>query len=115
MAFFLIKDDILRKEDVREQLFNYGLITLVPTGLKSLGMPSEYLMKGMVVVVDLQESTLRVGDVLVAKKNSHYTKHVIESLQVDDSDVQDACGGVVGVKVGSKIPTKSEIFVYKER
>lgn len=114
LAFFLIKDNILSREDVREQLFNYGLVTLVPTSLKSLGQPSEYLMKGMVVVVDLKDCTLKVGDVLVAKKSSHYTKHVVQSLQVDDSDVLEANGGVVGVKVASKVPNKAEIFVYNE-
>ncbi|OEC51141.1 hypothetical protein A7K61_26240 [Pseudomonas sp. AP42] len=111
LAFFLIRDGILNKDDVREQLFAYGLITLMPKDLICLGLPSEHLMKGAVVVVDLQIHSVKVGDVIVARKNSHYTKHVVQSLQVDGVDVEEANGGVTGIKVSTKVPAKSEIFV----
>jgi hypothetical protein len=111
MAYFLVRDGILSREDVRAQLFNYGLITLVPKDLVCLGLPAEHLMKGAVIVVDLQIHSIKVGDTIVARKNSHYTKHVIQSLQLDGVDVEEAGGGVVGIKLASNVPTKAEIFV----
>lgn len=111
LAFFLIRDGILSKDEVRDQVFAYGLITLVPKDLICLGLPSERLIKGAVVVVDLQSHSVKIGDVIIARKNSHYTKHIVQSLQIDGVDVEQADGGVVGIKVITNVPAKAEIFI----
>ncbi|RON81631.1 hypothetical protein [Pseudomonas fluorescens] len=114
LAFFLIRDEILRKEDVREQLFAFGLINLIPSDMKSLGQPSEYLMNGAVVVVDLDGGGVKVGDTVIAKKDMHYSKHIIQSLQVDGVEAEQVSDGVVGIKSATKFPKKAEIFIYSE-
>ncbi len=111
-AYMLIRDGILNKEDVKEQLLAFGLVDLVPKNLKSLGTPREYFMHGKVIVVDLLGGVLSVGDEIVVCKNSVYKKHIVESLKIDDVEVDCASDSVVGIRVGAKIFNKSEIFIY---
>lgn len=111
-AYFLINDGILSKEEVRNKLLGYGLVTLVPENLVCLGLPSELLMKNTVAVVDLLDNEINVGDVVVIKKNGSYKKMKVVSLQVDSRDVDKASGVQVGIKVDGKIENRSEIFLF---
>lgn len=111
-AFFMIKDGLLSKKDVRDNFFQFGLVSLVPNSIRSLGVPIKYFMDCKVVVVDLAGSTLKVGDTILAKKNSEYKKHTVVSMMKDDVSVEVVTGGEVGVNVGEKVERNSEIWVY---
>ncbi|EKO3672439.1 hypothetical protein M3923_001082 [Vibrio metschnikovii] len=112
-AYFLIEDGILQKSDVRESLFKTGLITLEPEGLVSIGIPHELFMNGQVAIVNLNDTTLAVGDTLIVRKQGDYSRAKVESLQVDGNEV-DACNkGEVGIKLDRKLKKNSELFVRK--
>jgi len=111
-AYLLIRDGVLGKSDVKDQLLAFGFINLVPKNLRSLGVPLEYFMQGRVVVVKLSGVTLSVGDEILVCKNSVYKKLVVESMKVDDVEVECATDTVVGIRVGSRISNNSEVFVF---
>lgn len=110
-AYFLIEEGILKKSTVRDQLFKTGLISLEPSNLKSLGVPDEYFMAGQVAIVNLDGVSIKKGDTLIVKKQDEYFKTTIESLKLDDAEVESADSGVVGVKFDKKLKRNSELFI----
>jgi len=120
-SYFLIEDGLLTKEDVKEKLFDFGLITLEPKNLIFLGKPTEVLKKGTVVILTLTgEITLEKGDELIAKENiagekKDYRYHLVKvcSIWLDDKDVEKANIGEVGIKFD--YPIKKGTEIYKKR
>ncbi|WP_177167686.1 hypothetical protein [Nitrosomonas marina] len=110
-AYFLIEEGIMQKADVRESLFKAGLIVLEPENIESIGVPHELFMDGQVAIVNLNGTTLSVGDTLIVKKQGVYSKATIESLQVNDNGVDTFNGGEVGIKLDRKLKKNSELFV----
>lgn len=112
-AYFLIEEGILQKAGVKELLFKTGLITLEPENISSIGVPHELFMDGQVAIINLNGTALAVGDTLLVRKNGDYSKARIESIQVDDNEV-DACNtGEIGIKLDRKLKKNSELFVRK--
>lgn len=112
-AYFLIEDGILQKSDVRESLFKTGLITLEPEDIVSIGVPHELFMDGQVAIVNLNDTTLTVGDTLIVRKQGDYSRAKVESLQVDGKEVDASNEGEVGIKLDRKLKRNSELFVRK--
>lgn len=110
-AYFLIEDGILQKSDVRESLFKTGLITLEPENLLSIGVPHELFMDGQVAIINLNNTTIKVGDTVVIKKQGEFSKAKIESLQLNGSDVDSCFTGEVGIKLDAHLKSNSEIFI----
>jgi hypothetical protein len=113
-AYFLILGGVLDKEFVRGKLFDYGVIDFYPSGMISIGTPSEILRKGRLLVFDIADVLLAVGMKLVAKKGDSYSVHEILSMQVDDVDVASASSGEVGVMLDIGVPNRSEILLWSE-
>lgn len=111
-AYFLIRDGVLKKDDIKDQLLGYGLLDLAPSNLSSLGVPLEYFSKGTVIVVDLGAGSLSIGDEIVVRKDASYKKLTVESLKIDGVEVSCASGVVVGIKINAKVSNNSEVFIY---
>jgi len=112
-AYFLIEEGIIQKADVRESLFKTGLISLEPENIVSIGIPTEFFMDGHVAIVNLDGTTLSIGETLMIKKQNIYSKATIESLQVNGDTVDSCNSGEVGVKLDRSLKKNSELFVKK--
>jgi len=112
-AYFLIEEGILQKLDVRESLFKTGLITLEPEDVVSIGIPHELFLDGQVAIINLNDTTLTVGDTLIVRKQGDYSGAKIKSLQVDDKVVDTCNVGEVGIKLDVKLKKNSELFIRK--
>lgn len=112
-SYFLIEEGLLQKSDVRESLFKTGLIVLEPENLVSIGIPKEIFMDGRVAIASLSDITINVGDTLIIKKQSDYSKATIESLQVNGKSVDSCNAGEVGIKLDRKLKKNSELLVRK--
>jgi len=110
-AYFLIEDEVLSKSEVRDSLFEYGLVELKPKNLISLGVPQEYFSSGTIGIINLESTNLKIGMSLYIKKNDHYSKVNIVSLRVNDQDVDEINNGEVGIKFDRSIKSRSELFV----
>ncbi|MFY0667250.1 MAG: hypothetical protein JXQ95_04375 [Alteromonas stellipolaris] len=110
-AYFLIESGVILKDEVRDCLFEYGLIELKPKNLVSLGVPLEYFSSGTVAILVLDGVRLTKGMSLYIKKNDQYSKVEIISLRVSDQDVEEVETGEVGVKLNCSIKSKSEFFM----
>lgn len=110
-AYFLIEDEVLSKSEVRDGLFEHGLVELKPKNLISLGVPQEYFSSGTIVIIELNGINLKVGMNLYVEKNGDYSKVDILSLKINDQNIDEISNGEVGVKLSSSIKNKSEFFV----
>ena len=110
-AYFLIEDEVLSKSEVRDSLFEYGLVELEPKNLISLGVPQEYFSSGTIAIIELNGINLKVGMNLYVEKNGDYSKVDILSLKINDQNIDEISNGEVGVKLSSSIKNKSEFFV----
>jgi hypothetical protein len=109
----MIEQGILTKEYVREKLFETGLISLSPIGLVSIGIPSEYYHKSTIVIVNVENTLIKKGCHILAKKNNSYSKLKIESLKVNEVEVNEIDNGEVGIKFDRKVAKNSELFIIK--
>jgi hypothetical protein len=114
-AYFLIEGGVITKEKVREQLFDFGLIALEPKNLKSLGVSNEVFKNGKVVILNLDgQAELTKGCKLITKKNNEYKPVFVESIQLDDNDVEKANIGEVGLKLDDSVKKGTEFFIESE-
>jgi hypothetical protein len=113
-AYFLIEAGILSKALVREALFGTGLVTFSPDNLTSIGCPDELFKGGEVAIVNLKDTMITRGDSLVVKKQDEYFKVNVESLMLNDLEVESVENGEVGIKVSRRIKKNSELFVEKK-
>jgi hypothetical protein len=110
-AYFYIKKGILTKREVREALFKTGLICLEPEGLVRIGIANELFMNGQVVILNIDAVNISVGDTLLIKQQGQYFKAAIESIQLQDEDVQNCKEGEVGIKLNKSLKKNAEIFI----
>lgn len=110
-AYFLIESGVILKDEVRDCLFEYGLVELKPKNIVSLGVPQEYFSSGTVAIIVLNGVRLTEGMSLYVKKNDQYSKVEIISLRVNNQDVDEAETGEVGVELNCPVKSKSEFFV----
>nr|WP_317200775.1 hypothetical protein [uncultured Psychrobacter sp.] len=110
-AYFLIEDEVLSKSEVRDSLFEFGLVELKPKNLISLGIPQEYFSSGTIAIINLESMNLKIGMNLYIRKNDQYSKVNIVSLRVNDRDVDEINTGEVGIKFDRSIKSRSELFV----
>lgn len=110
-AYFLIEEGILQKEDVIESLFKTGLISLEPRNILSIGVPHELYLDGHVAILNLDGITLTVGDILIVRKQDDYSKVRVDSIQVNEVEVNSCHQGEIGIKLDRKLKRDSELFV----
>lgn len=113
-AYEQIANGVITKEEVRENLFEYGLIEPKPTNLISLGKPDELFMSGQVAIVNLEGTKLNKGMDIFVKKSGVFNKLKISSLKVNDEDVDEISDGEVGIKVNGFVKNNSELLIKKE-
>lgn len=113
-SYSLIEQGLLTKKQVRDKLFNYGLITLEPE-LISLGKPKELFQKGKIVIIDLQSSIhLSIGDNIFFKnEHNDIVKTTICSLQLNEVEKNSIVGNgdEVGIKLDLTIKNNTELFI----
>lgn len=113
-AYFQIENGVLNKTDVREQLYNTGLICFEPNNLVFIAKPdrNDYYKKNTVVILQLSpDISLNVGDKLSVLKNTQYTTIKIVSLEINSLTVNEACGCEVGVLLEQAVEKNSEFYL----
>jgi translation initiation factor IF-2 len=68
-------------------------------------------MNGQVVILNIDAVNISVGDTLLIKQQGQYFKAAIESIQLQDEDVQNCKEGEVGIKLNKSLKKNAEIFI----
>lgn len=106
----LIEDKIFTKEETRDALYEYGVISLIPRNLKYIGTYSEYFKKPKAGILILNNTKIKVGDEVYAKKDERWIYTKINSIRVNDIDVEYAESGEVGLVTDIELENGYEIF-----
>lgn len=109
-SYFDIQNGLITKEDARIEILQFGLVEFRPKTKDKLTTPKEILKNGQVVILDLVNTKLTVGQVLIAEKNNKYFKTKITSIQVDGKWVNDVANGEVGLKLETKISNGTTLW-----
>ena len=107
--YFYIEAGIITKEDARNTLLGYGLVTFKPSNSELIGYPKELHHNNAVGIFELNDITVRVGDELIVFELGKCRRVRIDSIQEHNKDVGEVSKGEVGFKFSEEI-TKSSVF-----
>lgn len=107
----LIENGIFTKEETRDSLVEWGLISLIPNNLISIGVYDEYFKKPKAGIMTLNNVRIKVGDEIYAKKGERWIRTQITSIQLNDENVDFAYNGEVGIVTDIELEKGFEIFI----
>lgn len=107
-----INAGLISKEEARAQILQFGYVAFKPKLTSNIGQPKEILKGGMVVILDISNTEIKVNDTIIIEKGGAYSKAKIISLQLDDKAVQTATNGEVGIKLDVKISKNSTLWTH---
>ena len=110
----LIENGIFTKEETRNCLDEWGLISLIPQNLISLGIYDEYFKKPKAGILMLNNIKIKVGDEIYARKGERWIRTQITSIQLNDKNVDCADNGEVGMVTDIELEKGFEIFIKSE-
>lgn len=110
----LIENGIFTKEETRTSLDEWGLISLIPQNLISLGIYDEYFKKPKAGILMLNNIKIKVGDEIYARKGERWICTQITSIQLNDKNVDCADNGEVGMVTDIELEKGFEIFIKSE-
>jgi hypothetical protein len=114
IAYKLVQQNILTRNDIIRNLFDVGLVKFQPKhNFTNMGMPLEIHANGKVVIIKLDALPLKVGDQLLVESDGHFHFIKILSLQLNNVDVQFAINGEVGFKIDGKV--RKTDYLYKRK
>lgn len=104
-----IEDGIFTKEEIQEQLFEFGQIDF-KSNLDYVGKVDKIFKKQVVASLDLSGITVNVGDILIGEKNNVLTKYTVISIQKDKVSLENCSEGRVGLKLDKLMDTNTYIW-----
>ena len=107
----LIENKIFTKEETREALKDCGIISLLPKNLKSIGTYFKYFKKPKAGILILENIKIKIGDKVYAKKDEQWVYTKINSIQVNNKNVDYAEGGEVGIVTEAELGNGYELFI----
>ncbi|EHQ02039.1 hypothetical protein [Gillisia limnaea] len=109
--YFDIQKDIITKEEARQIIYNYGLITFIPQNIKLIDTIKEIFLKGEVFILNIDGIKLKTGDTLYIEKNKKFQKLTIIEIKLDDKIVTEISNGEAGIKGTIKVSKNSKVWI----
>ncbi len=106
-----VEERIISKSDARESILKHGLVTFAPSNAVFAGEVNETCFDDYVIILPLKDCCLKTGDKLIISFDDMYKTAIIENLQVNDQDVDEACDGEVGIKLNIPVRKKSKVYL----
>lgn len=112
--YYYIEQGIISKSDARESLLEYGLIDFKPSNATLLGCVKELHHKGHVVICEIPNCPVKVGERLIISDRNDLTVNKIIEIQVNNVSVGEVKQGEVGLKLEKPVIIESELWLVKE-
>jgi len=114
-AYELVQKNILTKKDIINGLFTNGLVHFEPRqNFTRLGKAIELHGNGKIVILNLKNTLIAVGNQLLIETNKQFFFVKILSLEVSDADVKSATDGEIGIKLDKAIGKNDWIYLRKQ-
>jgi hypothetical protein len=109
--YFHIEEGFVTKEDARNSLLQCGLIQFKPSKSHLLGCPLEIHRKGEVVILNIDNITLKTtASIIVCNKDNWFRVEILE-IRLNDQIVESISEGEVGVKLSRGVVKTSELWL----
>jgi len=72
--------------------------------------PKEFFPKIKVCIINIEDTELKVGDILLVEKDNKFSKVTIIDIQENDKSVKSANNGELGLKLDTSIKKNSKIW-----
>lgn len=109
--YHTINNEIITKEEARDLIYSYGLVSFKPKHLKLLGEIEEVFQNGKIFILKIGEDELCVEQNLYIEKNNEFKKIIIQDLQLDGKSVEKASKSEIGIKCDKSVKKKSKVWV----
>lgn len=109
--YFYIQDGFITKDDVKNSLLEYGLVSFTPSNAISLGCPLEIRYSGTVVILKLDNIHISKGLDLIISEPHCLRRVKIIDIKTNGESVTQTSSGVVGIKFDSSISKTSQIWI----
>lgn len=108
----LLQEGLTTFDDIDMDLHIPGLFSAIPSSWKLIGKIEKYYDKVMIVGVILDVDEIKVDDEIIIQNGNDYFKQTINSLRVNDTEVNIAKkGDPVTFKVNKEISRKANIYI----
>lgn len=108
--YFDIENGLISKEEARLLFLTYGLVQFRPKTKKQLPAPKQIIKDSHVVVLNITNQALEVGQTLILEKGDKFFKVQIQSIQVNGKFVENVSDGEVGLKLTAKVSKGTNIW-----
>lgn len=108
--YFDIENGICSKEEAKECLLDFGLISFKPKNLTHIYDPVEFFNNGMICIIRVDGILLEVNDeVLIEKDGKFEIAHILD-IQLNGQSINQASSGEFGLKLDKKIRKNSILW-----
>ncbi len=108
--YFLIHRGIISKAEAREKFYDTGLIDFKPNCIE-IGKVKEIYSQGEVIIIDVNNTKISIGDSLLIEKNHNIKLVKIISLKINDKSVTEAVNIESGIRLSEKVENKSIVYL----
>lgn len=108
--YFNIQIGIISKEQAIKCMLKPGIISFVADKIEYISNAEETFKNGLVFIIKIGNIVLNKNDTLYQLVNDNYDVIIIESLQVDDKNVESASNCEVGIKTSKKVQKGMKIY-----
>lgn len=105
----LIEKGIFTKDETRIALKGSGLISLIPSNIKLVGTVTEYFKKPKASILTISQDIKR-NDELLCFKDGAWIKGTVQSIQLNDSPVENASHGEIGLVMDVELAVGYKLY-----
>lgn len=106
-----IEEGIISKSEAKESILKTGIVRFDPSNTILVGEVNEKYKGDYVIILQLNDCSLKKGDKLIISCDDMYKTAIIENLQVNGQNVDEACGCEVGIKLNAPARKGSKIYL----
>lgn len=114
-GYFYIINGIINKEHARKKILSTGLVKLIPNNFKLLGKTTEVFKDGLVFILKIDNTYIKVGDSLIISLDDSFERVNIINLQLDDKNINEVSSGEIGFLIDKPIKKNTLIYIEASR
>jgi len=113
--YFNIQNGFVTQDDARAALSGYGVVSFPPSNsVERISDEIELHHAGSVVVLRLNGNGVKVGASVILEHGGRYSAARVVKLQLEDSNVEEASCGEVGMRLSEPYTKGGSIWLLDE-
>jgi hypothetical protein len=106
-----IEEGFITKEDARKSLLKYGLVEFNPSKSIPIGQPDEVLYHGQIVIINITNTAIAEGSILIVCNENIWFKAEILEIQLNGQKSKFVSDGEIGLKLSHSVLKTSNLWL----